>query len=142
MLVFVDESYHEESELNAKSTFSAVLIAESRYREFDKKLFELKKHFWKVQNPYSMELKGRKLLAERALKQPKTRDFVDQFTYLCKEVGAVTFAVVQEGLFTLASDSARLPNIYRSLLRRVNTYMEDMHHEEQALFFFDGIDHR
>ena len=64
MLVFVDESYHEQTDLNAKSTFSAVLIEDKRYREFDKKLFDLKKHFWKVQNPYEMELKGRKLLIE------------------------------------------------------------------------------
>ena len=50
--------------------------------------------------------------------------------------------MVQEGTFTLASDSTRLPNIYRALMRRVNTYMEDRKPEEQSLFFFDGIDHK
>ncbi len=142
MLVFVDESYHEKDEANAKSTFSAVAIHEKRYREFDMKLFDLKRHFWKVANPYDMELKGRKLLNHRALILPKTRDFVEQFITLCKEVGAVFFAVVQDGTFTLASESDKLPNLYRSLVRRVNQFMQDKHPEHQAVFFFDGIDHQ
>jgi len=142
MLVFIDESYHEADDTNAKSTFSAVLIQERRYREFDMKLFDLKKHFWKVANPYDMELKGRKLLGGRALELPKNRDFVEQFITLCKEVGAVFFAVVQDGIFPLASDSKKLPNLYRSLVRRVNTFMADKYPDHQAVFFFDGIDHR
>jgi len=142
MLVFVDESYDERDVPHPKSTFSAMLIQERRYREFDMKLFELKRHFWKVTNPYDMELKGRKLLNERVLSLPKNRDFVEQFITLCKEVGVVFFAVVQEGTFTLASESDKLPGLYRALLRRVNTFMEDKHTDDQAVFFFDGIDHR
>ena len=142
MLVFIDESYHDKDVPHPKSTFSAMLIQERKYREFDTKPFELKRHFWKVDNPYDMELKGRLLLNDRALTLPKTRDFVEQFIVLCKEVGAVFFAVVQEGTFTLASESDKLPSLYRHLLRRVNTYMEDKHQEDQAVFFFDGIDHR
>jgi hypothetical protein len=89
-----------------------------------------------------MELKGRRLLNSRALNLPKTRDFVEQFVTLCKEVGAVLFAVVQDGTFTLASESNKLPNLYRSLMKRVNTYMEEKHPTELAMFFFDGIDHQ
>ena len=73
MLVFIDESYDEKDDPHAKSTFSAVLIQEGRYREFDMKLFDLKKHFWKVGNPYDMELKGRKLLSSRLVPFPKSR---------------------------------------------------------------------
>ena len=142
MLVFVDESYNEKSVLHPKSTFSAVLIEEQKYREFDVKLFELKKHFWKVANPYDMELKGRELLKERALNLPKTRDFIEQFITLCKEIDAVFFAVVQEGTFPLASESNKLPSLYRALMRRVNTFMLHKKPEDQALFFFDGIDHQ
>jgi hypothetical protein len=141
MLVFIDESYDQKNAPHPKSTFSAVLIDEQRYREFDTKLFELKKHFWKVANPYEMELKGRELLKERALNLPKTRDFVEQFITLCKEVNAVFFAVVQEGTFPLASESNKLPSLYRALMRRVNTYMQHKNPEELAIFFFDGIDH-
>jgi hypothetical protein len=141
MLVFVDESYQEESNPQAKSTFAAVLVQEGKYRDFDNRLFELKKHFWKVANPYDLELKGRKLMSERALVMPKTRDFISQIISLCKEVNAVVFAVVQDGSFTLASESDHLPSLYRALMRRVNTFMEVKFPDEQAVFFFDGIDH-
>ena len=67
MLAYVDESYREENTPNCKSTFAAVCIHEARYREFDTDLFKLKKHFWKIQNPADLELKGRLLLSERAL---------------------------------------------------------------------------
>jgi hypothetical protein len=142
VLVFVDESYDDGGAVRARSTFAALAIQERRYREFDMKLFDLKRHFWKVANPYDMELKGRKLLSERALTLPKNRDFIEQFITLCKEVGAVFFAVVQEGTFTLASESNKLPNLYRTVMRRVNTFMEDKYAEHQAIFFFDGIDHK
>ncbi len=128
MLVFVDESYRKADEPNAKSTFSAFLIQEERYRELDTKLFELKRHFWKCEHSYSFELKGRDLLSERAVKLPKNREFVSQLIFLCKEVDSVLFAVVQHGTLTLASESERLPNLYRALLRRVNNFMQKHHH--------------
>jgi hypothetical protein len=103
MLVFVDESYRKADELNAKSTFSAVLMQEQRYRELDRKLYELKHVFWKVENSYEFEVKGRELLNERAIDLPKNREFTSQLVFLCKEAGAVMFAVVQPGTLTLAS---------------------------------------
>jgi hypothetical protein len=124
MLVFVDESYRKAGEPNAKSTFAAVLIQEDIYREFDTKLFQLKRAFWKVENSYDFELKGRLLLSERALALPKNREFITQLIFLCKEVRTVLFAVVQDGTITLASESNRLPNLYRALLWRVNTFMQ------------------
>lgn len=141
MLVFVDESYRKAEEPNAKSTFSAVLIEEKRYRELDKKLFELKRVFWRVENTYDIELKGRELLSERAISLPKNREFTSQLIFLCKEVGSVVFAVVQHGTLTLASQSNRLPNLYRALLWRVNTFMQEKFPDDRATFFFDGIDH-
>ncbi len=142
MLVFVDESYRKPQEPNAKSTFSAALIHEQRYRELDTKLFELKRFFWKVENSYDFELKGRDLLSERAVNLPENWEFISQLIFLCKEVGAVLFAVVQHGTLTLASESNRLPNLYRALLRRVNTFMQEKFPHDRAVFFFDGIDHQ
>ncbi len=142
MLVFVDESYDRSTDPDPKSTFSAVLIQENRCRALDAKLFELKRHFWKVQQSYDLELKGRLLLSDRALELPKNRDFIEQFIILFKEVGAITFAVVQDGTFPLASQSDRLPSLYRALLWRVNTVMQEKFPEDHAVFFFDGIDHR
>lgn len=141
MLVFVDESYRRPDEPNAKSTFSALLIQDQRYRELDRKLFELKHVFWKVENSYDFEVKGRQLLNERAITLPKNRESISQLIFLCKEVEAVVFAVVQPGTLTLASQSNRLPNLYRALLWRVNTFMQEKLAEDRALFFFDGIDH-
>jgi len=142
MLVFIDESYDRADDPNPKSTFSAVLVREQRCRELDRKLFELKRHFWKVQNSYELELKGRLLLTERSLELPKNREFMEQFIALFREIGVVTFAVTQDGTFPLASKSERLPNLYRALLWRVNTLMSERFPEDYASFFFDGIDHR
>ena len=142
MLVFIDDSYRKAQEPNAKTTFSAILIQEARYRELDTKLFQLKQVLWKVENSHDLELKGRNLLNERALKLPKNRDLITQLVSLSREVECIPFTVVQEGSLTLASESNRLPNIYRALLWRVNTYMEEKFPRDQAVFFFDGIDHK
>jgi len=141
VLVFIDESYRGAGEPNAKSTFAAALIREEDYRDFDTKLFQLKRAFWKVENSYDLELKGRHLMTERALELPKNREFISQLIFLCKEIRAVLFAVIQDGSITLASESNRLPNLYRALLWRVNTFMQERFPQEQAVFFFDGIDH-
>jgi len=142
MLVFIDESYDRAGDPNPRSTFSAVLVREQRCRELDRKLYELKRHFWKVQDSYELELKGRLLLTERALELPKSREFMEQFIALFREIGAVTFAVTQDGTFPLASKGERLPNLYRALLWRVNTLMSERFPDDFASFFFDGIDHR
>ena len=139
-MVFIDESYREAAEPNAKSTFAAVLIREENYRDFDTKLFQLKRLFWKVESSYDIELKGRLLLTERDLSLPKNREFVTQLLFLSREVGCVMFAVVQDGTITLASESTRLPNLYRALLWRVNTFMQEKFPQDRAIFFFDGID--
>ena len=142
MLVFVDESYRKATDPNAKSTFSAVCIREENYRDLERKLFDLNRHFWKIEDSYDFELKGRLILCERALELPKTRDFVSQLQTLCREVEIVPFAVVQPGTFTLASESDRLPNLYRALLKRVSFFMGDKYSGQHAVFFFDGIDHK
>ena len=95
-----------------------------------------------MQHSYEMELKGRLLLTERALALPKNREFLEQFLSLFREVGAVTFAVTQDGTFPLASKSDKLPNLYRALLWRVNTVMSERYTKDHAIFFFDGIDHK
>ncbi len=106
MLVYVDESYREAKTPNCKSTFAAVCIHEDGYREFDTDIFKLKKHFWKIQNPADLELKGRLLLSERALELPKNREFVRQLLVLMREYTIVPFAVVQDGSIPLSGVNA------------------------------------
>lgn len=140
MLVFVDESYKQSDHPSPKTTFSAVLVPEGKYREFDTELLKLKKYFWKVDNHYEFELKGRELLSEKAINLPRNREFVLQLQSLCRLIGIVTFAVVQDGTITLASQSDFLPDLYRALARRINTYMEEKRPNENAILFFDDID--
>lgn len=142
MLVFVDESYKQADHPTPKTTFSAVLIPEQKYRELDTELLKLKKHFWKVENHYEFEIKGRQLLSEKAINLPRNREFVLQIQSLCRLLGIVAFAVIQDGTITLASQSDFLPDLYRSLIRRVNTYMEEKRPGESATLFFDDIDDR
>ncbi len=141
MLVFVDESYTPGGSPNAKTTFAAVVIDEKNYRNLERDLYKLRKHFFKNPDPYQVELKGRLLLSERAIEMPKNREFVRQLISLCSENELVPFAVVQDGSITLASQSDYLPSLYRGVLWRVNTLMEEKHHDGIATVFFDSIDH-
>lgn len=137
MLVYMDESYREATTPNCKSSFAAVLIREDRYRAFDKDLFKLKKHFWKIQEPAQLELKGRLLLSERAIELPKNREFVRQLIALLKEYGVVPFAVVQDGSLPLATlKGDHLPSLYRAVLRRVDRYMVEKHSGYHGVLFF------
>ena len=143
MLVYVDESYREAATPNSKSTFAAVCIREDKYRAFDKEFFKLKKHFFKIQEPYEVELKGRLLLSARAITLPRNREFVRQLVALMRECEVVPFAVVQEGslqLSALAPD--HLPGMYRAVLRRVDRYMNEKYQKYCGVLFFDGIDHQ
>ncbi len=144
MLVYVDESYQAAGVPNCKSTFAAVCIPEESYRSFDTDFFKLKRHFWKhVQEPSDLELKGRNLLSSGALELPKNRDFIRQLITLMKEYRVVLFAVVQDGSLQLSSiRQTELPALYRAVLRRVDRYMIENLPAQQAVLFFDGIDHQ
>jgi len=142
MLVFVDESYTHEGSPNAKTTFAAAVVAEKGYRDLERDLYKLRRHFFKNPDPYAVEFKGRLLLSERAIEMPKNREFIRQLIYLCKEHEVIPFAAVQDGSITLASESDYLPNLYRGILWRVHTLLEERHPERIATVFFDSIDHR
>lgn len=143
MLVYVDESYRRADEPNCKSTFAAVCIREEKYRAFDTDLLKLKKHYWKIQAPSDLELKGRLLLSEHAIELPKNREFIRQLIALMKEHEVVPFAVVQDGSLQLSSiQGDHLPTLYRNVLRRVNRYMsEKCSANETAVLFYDSVDH-
>lgn len=84
MLVFVDESYSPEGTPNAKTTFAAAVVAEQGYRDLERDLYKLRRHFFKNPDPYAVEFKGRLLLSERAIVMPKNREFIRQLIYLCR----------------------------------------------------------
>jgi len=143
MLAFIDESYRSDNTDNPKTTFGAVTISRERYRDLDKGLFELKQHFFKIERGFDLELKGRLLLNERKVTLPKNREFVRQVLGLLKEVGVVVFAVVQDGVQSMQSqtyDLDYLPNLYRQILRRINNYVAANHPDKVTSLVFDAID--
>ena len=140
MLVFIDESYKQANHPNPKTTYGAVLIEESQYREFDTKLFNLKRKFFKVSQPHEKELKGRLLLSEQAIEMPKNRSLIEQILYLCQEMGMVPFALTQDGTISMTGKSDRLTDLYKGILWRINAYMNENHPDGVATLFFDDID--
>jgi hypothetical protein len=143
MLAFIDESYRSDNTDNPKTTFGAVLIERERYRDLDKGVFELKQHFFKVQRGFDLELKGRFLLGERKIILPKNREFIRQVLSLLKEHNVTVFAVVQDGIQNMTSlktDANYLPNLYRHILRRINSFAETTSPEKLVSLVFDGID--
>jgi len=142
MLVYVDESYKTSSTPNCKSTFAAVCMREDRYRAFDTEFFRLKRYFFKIAEPFQLELKGRLLLSEDKIGLPRNREFIRQLMALMREFGVVPFAVVQPGSFQLSAlKPDYLPTLYRGVLRRIDRYMQDRFPKYHGVLFFDGIDH-
>ena len=143
MLAFIDESYRSASTDNPKTTFGCVMICRERYRQLDKDLFELKKHFFKVQRGFEVELKGRLLLNERKIVLPKNREFIRQIQSLLKEAQVTVCAVIQDGVQSMQSkyqDLDYLPSLYRQILRRIDLYAAAKHPERITSIVFDGID--
>lgn len=141
MLVFVDESYHSLASGEAFTTFAALCLTEDNSPILARRLFNLKKLFWKVCEPTERELKGRRLLSNRGINLPKNRDLVEQLIALCKEVSAVPLAVIKKGPVTsLASRTDFLPEMYRQLLQRVNTFVSDNYPGQTAIMLFDARD--
>jgi hypothetical protein len=142
MLVYVDESYKARGTPNCKSTFAAVCMREDRYRAFDTEFFKLKKYFFKIAQPFDLELKGRLLLSGDKIGLPRNREFVRQVMALMREFEVVPFAVVQDGSLQLSAlKPDYLPELYRGVLRRVDRYMQEKYPKDCGILFFDGIDH-
>ena len=142
MLVYVDESYKPPGTTNCKSTFAAVSMREDRYRAFDVEFFRLKRYFFKITEPFQLELKGRLLLSGDKIGLPRNREFIRQLMALMREFGVVPFAVVQPGSFQLSAlKPDLLPTLYRGVLRRVDRYMQERFPKYHGILFFDGIDH-
>lgn len=142
VLVYVDESYKPAGTPNCKSTFAAVCMREDRYRAFDTEFFKLKKYFYKIQQPFDFELKGRLLLREDKIELPRNREFLKQLLSLMREYEVIPFAVVQEGSLQLSALKPEyLPSLYRGVLRRADRYMQERFPKYHGGLFFDGIDH-
>jgi len=140
MLFFVDESYKQSNHHNPKTTLAGVMVREEAMRSLDTDLFNLKKRFLKIEEPWEKELKGRKLLSRRDIESPRNREFVEELLSVCRLHGVVPFAVVQDGRATLVGQPDLLPWLYRGILWRADTYLRENYPERMAVVIFDRID--
>ncbi len=63
MLIFVDESeWPRPKSLGGYTVWARVALHPKRGKEFFREIFNLERKFWKVEEPYDFEIKGRLLL--------------------------------------------------------------------------------
>ncbi len=139
MLTFIDESYGPEP--IGFITHSAILVRESINRELSRELFNLKKLFWKVNEPTDLEIKGRNLLSNRAIRRPKNREFVEEIISLMRILKITPFAIIMKGpVSSLTGQSEYLHRVYKYLIERVDLFIRENCPENIATIIFDSKD--
>ncbi len=142
MLIFVDESEWPRPRIPGGFTvWAAVGLETGKTKEFFRELFNLEKKFWKVNEPFDFEMKGRLLLNRKAMTSPKKREFTEEVLSLCKLNRVVAFAVGLRYPENVAMQGANEPNTFtviRDLVDRVEAMMSESHPDETALVIFDS----
>lgn len=141
MLVFVDESEWPRPRTPGGFTvWAGVGLHTENQREFFREILNLEKKFWRTQEPYDFEIKGRLLLNRRGLTSPKKREFVEEILSLCKLHKVVAFAVGLRYPSTVAMAGLE-PNTFpviAALCERVETMMEEQRPTDTAVIVFDS----
>ena len=142
MLIFVDESeWPRPKSPGGYTVWAGVALHPKRGKEFFREIFNLERKFWKVEEPYDFEIKGRLLLNKKALTSPKKREFTEEILSLCKLNEILTFAVGLRYPDTGPLDTMSEPSIYRVfnlLLERVEAMMAESFPDEMAVVAFDS----
>lgn len=140
MFAFIDESYQEIERTGVFFTsYSAVCLSRDGSRNFSRDLCNLKRVFWKIDDPTEKELKGSLLLTERALTMPKNREFMEQILSLLRLHAIRIFATTTKGpLGTL--QSKLLPQSFQFLIERINLYASETCPGGKAALVFDSIE--
>lgn len=147
VLVFVDESeWPRPKDPSGFTVWGAIAIHPSRSREFFREVYQLERKFWKVEEPYEFEIKGRLLLNKTAVTSPKKREFCEELMSLCKLNGVRAFAAGLKNLGQTAfSQEMMEPFVYRAysrILERVNAMMVEDHHNDMAIVALDSQDEK
>ena len=141
MLVFVDESeWPRPATPGGYTVWAAIGVHSERQREFFREVFNLEKKFWKSDEPYDFEIKGRLLLSRRGMTSPKKKEFVEEILSLCKSGDVVAFAVGLRYPQTAAMEGVE-PDTFRvisALCERVETMMDEQRPDETAVMVFDS----
>lgn len=143
MLVFVDESeWPRPKDPAGYTVWGAVALHPSKSRNFVREVFNLEKKFWKVNEPYQFEIKGRMLLNERGMGSPKKCEFCEEVISLCKLSGVKAFAVGLKNTGNALSGLTE-PIVYKAyslLLERIEGMMAEDYGNETAIIALDSAD--
>ena len=142
MLAFVDESYQGVDESNTVfyTTHAAACLPRSRSREFSRELFNLKRAFWRIDEPTDKEIKGSLLLSVRSLEKPKNREFVSNIMALMRQMDFRVFASVQKGPLGTFKGRDKLQRPFQFFLERINRYTETTDDTAAAILIYDSIE--
>jgi len=145
MLVFVDESeWPTPKNPEGYTVWGAVVLHPSKSRNFVREVFNLEKKFWKSQEPYQFEIKGRELLSERAITtSPKKCEFCEEILSLSKLSGIKAFAVGLKNTYGATLKGMTEPSIFRAyslLLERIEAMMAEEFSNDTAIIAFDASD--
>ncbi len=141
MFAFIDESYQESDNPGVfYTTYSAVCLERDRSRDFSRDLCNLKRTFWKINDPTEKELKGGLLLTDRALTMPKNREFMEQILALLRMHDIKVFAIISKGPQATLQGKNFLPKSFQFLIERVNFHASDINPALKTALVFDSIE--
>lgn len=145
MLIFIDESGQPRpTDPSPFAVLAAIALKSEHSRDFSREIFNLKKGFKGIENPYDWEIKGNKLIGSKYI-TPRTREFIEELFALCRECEVVAFASIMERPKDTTLDIGIDPHIhtlYKFLMRRVNKFVLENFPERRAVFLFDSQDDR
>lgn len=146
MLVFVDESeWPRPKDPSGFTVWAAIAIHPKVSKDFFREIFQLEQKFWKVEEPYEFEIKGKLLLNKTAVTSPKKREFCEEIVSLCKLNGVKAFAAGLKNADALTQDGRADPIIYRAysrILERVNAMMAERESDDMAIIALDSQDEK
>jgi hypothetical protein len=145
MLVFVDESeWPRPKSPGGYTVWGAAALHPSKSKSFVRDVFNLEKKFWKINEPYEFEIKGRLLLNERSvLTSPKKCEFCEEIISLCKLAGVRAFAIGLRNTNNEALTGLTEPIIYKAyslLLERVEAMMQEEFNDDMAVIALDSAE--
>ena len=146
MHIFVDESeWPRPKAPDGFTVWAAVALHPAKGRQFFREVFNLEKKFWKAEEPYEFEIKGRLLLSAAGMTSPKKREFCEEIVSLCKLNGVQAFAVGLRNPPAASPEQAAEPVVYRAysrLLERIDTMMREDYPDDMATVSLDSQDER
>jgi hypothetical protein len=157
MLIYVDESKIPSPKgPRTHITMAAAAICESVHKDFNARLYKLKKRFARTEQNQDFEIKGRNLLKPGFDAYPRNTEFVREVLSLCRQYDIKMFAIIKQCVVageseSLALDEAipglprgerLLSQLYTYLIERVEAFVRERAKADFAIMVFDEKDAR